>query len=75
MVEDEKNKKSPKLSKKKTDLQIKLITYKVLIGLDKGGTLTKMCIITSKHEFQISSILSSNKMFKPFDSEPYTLYL
>ena len=67
---DNNNKKPPKI-----DLKIKPITDKLLIGLDIGGTLTKMCIITPKEETQISSILSSNKMFKSFEIDSYILYL
>ena len=42
----------------KIDLRIKQIINKLLIGLDIGGTLTKLCIIISKTEKDLEKILS-----------------
>ena len=64
------NKKSLEIA-----LKIKPIENKLLIGLDIGGSLTKMCIIIPKQETQISSILSSKKIFKLFEIDNYLLYL
>ena len=45
------------------DLRVKQIINKLLIGLDIGGTLTKLCIIISKTEKDLEKIISSKKKF------------
>ena len=58
----------------KIDLRIKQIINKLLIGLDIGGTLTKLCIIISKTEKDLEKILSSKKNFKCVEIDSYKLY-
>ena len=48
----------------KDELMIKEITNRLLIGLDIGGSLTKICIIIKKEEIEINDYLNSNKDFK-----------
>ena len=57
------------------ELKIKEITNRVLIGLDIGGTLTKLCIIISKTEKELGNFLSSKKNFKSVEIDSYRLYL
>ena len=57
------------------ELKIKQITNRVLIGLDIGGTLTKLCIIISNTEKDIENLLSSKKNFKRVEIDSYQLYL
>jgi type II pantothenate kinase len=59
----------------KIDLKIKNITNKLLIGLDIGGTLTKVCIIISKEEkdIKIENFLSGHK-YKYIEIDLYKLY-
>ena len=56
------------------DFKVKKITNKLLVGLDIGGTLTKLCIIISKEELDIKTILGSNKNFKCKELPTYYLY-
>ena len=58
----------------KIDLKIKEIKNKLLIGLDIGGTLTKLSIIISKNEKDLENLLSS-KNFKCVEIDSYKLYL
>ena len=48
----------------KIELKIKEITNKLLIGLDIGGTLTIILIITKKQEKEINNFFDSKKDFK-----------
>ena len=57
------------------DLRVKQIINKLLIGLDIGGTLTKLCIIISKTEKDLEKIISSKKNFKCVEIDSYKLYL
>ena len=59
----------------KIALKIKNITNKLLIGLDIGGTLTKVCIIISKEEkdIKIENFLSGHK-YKYIEIDLYKLY-
>jgi type II pantothenate kinase len=57
------------------ELKIKKITNRVLIGLDIGGTLTKLCFIISNTEKEIENLLSSKKNFKRVEIDSYQLYL
>ena len=55
-------------------LQLKEIKNKLLIGLDIGGTLTKVCIICNKKESSINDFLLSNN-FEKFDLNSNNLFL
>ena len=59
----------------KIDLKIKEISNKLIVGLDIGGTLTKLCIIISKKEKDIEKILTSKTNFKHVEIDSYQLYL
>jgi type II pantothenate kinase len=58
----------------KIELKIKEIKNKLIIGLDIGGTLTKLCIIISKNEKELGKLLSL-KNFKCEEIDSYQLYL
>lgn len=58
----------------KIDFKIKNIENKLLVGLDIGGTLTKLCIIIAKQELDIKKILDENKIFKCKELPEYYLY-
>ena len=58
----------------KNELRIKEIVNKLLIGLDIGGTLTKICIITKKEEKEINDFLCSKKDFECVDIDSFKLY-
>ena len=55
-------------------LYLKEIKNKLLIGLDIGGTLTKICIICEKNESSINDFLLS-KNFEKYDLNTYNLFL
>ena len=58
----------------KIELRVKEIKNKLLIGLDIGGTLTKICIITKNQEKEINNFFSSKKDFKCVDIDSYKFY-
>ena len=54
-------------------LYLKEIKNKLLIGLDIGGTLTKICILCDKNESSVNDFLLSNN-FEKFDLNSYNLF-
>ena len=44
-------------------LKFKEISNKIKLGIDIGGTLTKVCVVFHKNELEIKSIISSSKIF------------
>ena len=59
----------------KFDFKVKEITNKLLIGLDIGGTLTKLCIIIPKQELDIQKLLGSTQIYNSIELPSYYLYL
>ena len=49
--------------------------HKLLIGLDIGGSLTKLCIITNKNKKDINDFILSKNIFEKTDLNEYNLYL
>ena len=58
----------------KDELMIKEITNRLLIGLDIGCSLTKICIIIKKEEIEINDYLNSNKDFKCMEIDSFKFY-
>ena len=56
-------------------LKFKKIKNKLLLGIDIGGTLTKLCIVCGKDEKEINDFLFSNKIYEYFDLKEYNLFL
>ena len=56
-------------------IKIKNINNKILIGLDIGGSLTKISIVTEKEEKQINDFLLSQKNYEQIEIDKYYLYL
>jgi type II pantothenate kinase len=61
-------------NKDKTDLKFKNITKKLLIGMDLGGSLTKICILSGSKEKSINDFLLSKK-FENINLDSINLYL
>ncbi len=55
-------------------INLKEIKNKILIGLDIGGSLSKLCILSDKNEKDINDFLSK-KNFEKFDLNKYNLFL
>ena len=58
----------------KDTLRVKEIKNKLLIGIDIGGSLTKICIITKKEDKEINDFLNSKKDFKCEELDSFKLY-
>ena len=56
-------------------IKIKNINNKILIGLDIGGSRTKISIVTEKEEKQINDFLLSQKNYEQIEIDKYYLYL
>ena len=56
-------------------LDLKDIKNKLLIGLDIGGTLTKICILCDKTESSINDFIISKNIFEKIDLNSYYLFL
>ena len=61
-------------NKDKTDLKFKNITKKLLIGMDLGGSLTKICILSESKEKSVNDFLLSKK-FENINLDSHNLYL
>ena len=48
---------------------------RLLIGLDIGGSLTKLCIITNKNEKDINDFILTKNIFENIDLNEYNLFL
>lgn len=59
----------------KNKLCLKEIKNKFLIGIDIGGTLTKVCILCGKNETSIKDLILSKKYFQKYDINSYNLFL
>lgn len=64
-----------KNSNKNIDLKFKDITNKLLIGIDIGGSLTKVCVLCNKTEKSIYDFLIEKKIFEPVDIKTHYLFL
>jgi type II pantothenate kinase len=60
-------------NKGKKDLKFKKITNKLLIGMDIGGSLTKICILSESKEKSINDFLLSKK-FENINLDSHNLY-
>jgi type II pantothenate kinase len=60
-------------NKDKKDLKFKKITNKLLIGMDIGGSLTKICILSESKEKFVNDFLLSKK-FENIKLDSYNLY-
>ena len=58
----------------KNELRVKEIKNKLLIGMDIGGSLTKICIITKKEDKEINDYLNSIKDYKYIEIDSFKLY-
>ena len=58
----------------KNELRVKEIKNKLLIGMDIGGSLTKICIITKKEDKEINDYLNSIKDLKYIEIDSFKLY-
>lgn len=68
-------KSSPKAEENCSELKFKEITNKILIGIDIGGSLTKVCILFHKSDKMIYDYLISKNIFEPVDANEYFLFL
>lgn len=57
------------------DLKFKDISNKFLIGIDIGGSLTKVCILFNKNEKNIYDFLIQKKIFEPVDIGTHYIFL
>ena len=60
-------------NKDKKDLKFKNITNKLLIGMDIGGSLTKICILSESKEKSVNDFLLSKK-FENIKLDSFNLY-
>jgi len=64
-----------KTTNENCELKFKEITNKLLIGVDIGGSLLKICILINKDEKIINDYIISKKNFELNDIDSYNLFL
>lgn len=55
-------------------LRYKPITNKLRIGIDIGGTLTKICIVLTKQHTEIISVLTEENVFELVETPSHVIF-